>query len=144
MARFLGIVLVLVFSLASPALAQTLPDFPEPSVTANLFRIQFDCNLSDPVEDSRVRFSYSDTTPTQNIFDDSPDSTFCDTYLSLAAGGSSSDPGGGGTGDTLEVSQETLDWWQATIDFLMLTQTIGVAVYPVIFGIRVLSLIAYS
>lgn len=145
------LVAVALFLLAltfAPAASLANPIPPNPAYPADIQSILLSCNESwiTPGE-SRVRYRYVNN-PEEIAYEQDPDGaapegSYCGWFVSNLGGQtpvSDTDTGG----QVVEVSAETLAWWQATIDILQTAVSLGAKIYPVILGIRVVSMVVYS
>lgn len=147
--RFLAAVALFLLALTfAPAASLANPIPPDPTFPADLQNILLSCNETwiTPGE-SRIRYRYVNN-PEEIAYETDLDGTFpqgnyCGWFIDNLGGqtpGSDTDTGS----QVVEVSAETLAWWQATIDVLKAGISLGAKVYPVILGIRVVSMIMYS
>lgn len=132
----------------APAASLANPVPPAPTHSADISNILINCNESWlSADQSRVRYRYV-SNPEQVEYETDPDGTYpegsyCGWFIDNLGGqtpGSDTDTGG----QVVEVSAETLAWWQATIDILQTAVSLGAKIYPVILGIRVVSMVVYS
>jgi len=127
-------------ALANPV-PPALTDFPP----SDLRFIRIDCQQDWlGADESLIRYYNSPNTAqatTESDVDTNyPEGSYCGWFFDAVSNNGS---GGGGVVPA-EVSQETLDGWQATIDILQLTVSICSKIYPVVLAIRVLTVIVYS
>ncbi len=121
---FITAFVIAYFSALSPVWA-----FDLPPTTTDLRRIEIRCNR----EPSDITY-YFQGSPNQTFEDSDTAEDYCDELYRIV----SEFEGSAG------VPEETLQWWQATIDFLNFTERIGAIFYPAIFGMKVIHLIAHS
>lgn len=130
----------------SAAFANPVPDQPS-SPWSSVQSISLNCDETWlTVNQSRLRYRFANL-PAEEFYEtevdtDYPEGSYCGWFIAQM-GGQNTDSGSD-TGSQIEISQETLDWWQATIDVFKAGISIGAKVYPVILGIRVVSMIMYS
>lgn len=90
-------------------------------------RLVYTVNTTGPYSQPTTDFDFEDYRYTGG--------DICDVFSSLI--GVTADGG-------FIVPDDTIAWWQAGIDFLKVSISLGAKIYPVILGIRVISMIAYS